>query len=324
MASDDIAFERVPGHPHVVKLVIKDSKDSQSIAQSLESSFDLCLENGDRHFLIDFSDVEYPTGTLIALLVEFTSKARRLQGDVKIINITTSARNNFATFSPISYLSLEADEAYALRDFQPIEAKTPVPAHTVNDVQPDRADDKAKTSVKRKVKPKLTSVDIVEDPLIAKLQSSVVGKGKTAKADVREKRHLRVKSEAKNLYSICDFVTGDAEKAGFSNKDVGKTKIAVYEACLNVIEHAYHSNPDNWIDVWVSYNKKQLKVEIKDYGHAFEGFSNKKYNVMTAMDGRQTGGFGLYIIRRSMDELEYHPDKINGNVLTMVKYIPAK
>jgi anti-sigma regulatory factor (Ser/Thr protein kinase) len=30
-----------------------------------------------------------------------------------------------------------------------------------------------------------------------------------------------------------------------SEKEIGKIKIAVYEACLNVIEHAYHSGRMN-------------------------------------------------------------------------------
>jgi anti-sigma regulatory factor (Ser/Thr protein kinase) len=42
---------------------------------------------------------------------------------------------------------------------------------------------------------------------------------------------------------------------------------------------------------------------------------------MSAMDHRQTGGFGLYIIRRSMNEIDYQADRVKGNRLTLTKYI---
>jgi anti-sigma regulatory factor (Ser/Thr protein kinase) len=43
------------------------------------------------------------------------------------------------------------------------------------------------------------------------------------------------------------------------------------------------------------------------------------YDVHEVMDKRRSGGFGLHIIRRSMDSVEYHPDALEGNRLVMVK-----
>ena len=45
------------------------------------------------------------------------------------------------------------------------------------------------------------------------------------------------------------------------------------------------------------------------------------YDVQEVMDKRRSGGFGLHIIRRSMDNVEYHPDLVNGNRLIMVKHL---
>ena len=78
----------------------------------------------------------------------------------------------------------------------------------------------------------------------------------------------------------------------------------------------------NWIDVWIEYNEEMFKIILQDYGTGFEGFSEKQYDVMSAMDGRQTGGFGLYIISRSMNEIDYRPDPKRGNRLTLIKYLP--
>jgi len=304
MSIGHFPIERVDGADHVVRITLQHNQDGQILCDMLHNSFEICLSNEDYQIILDMEQIQYPPSSLIVLLVEMTSRVRRLAGDIKFINLHHSARNNLATFSPISYLSLEGDEAYALEQFRksapkkkrPVEAD-PIPA-----------------------------ADIVEDPIIEKIQSSFeeITQTQLDAAPVEEgpsdhRHHLRVKSETKNLYSICDFVVDVAAQAGFDAKQLGKTKIAVYEACLNVIEHAYHSNPDNWIDVFVEYDDTEFTIEVKDYGIGFTGFKDKNYDVMSAMDGRQTGGFGLYIIKRSMDELYYHPDKQNGNSLKMVK-----
>jgi serine/threonine-protein kinase RsbW len=308
-----VIIENIKGYDNVVRLRLGPSKNVQNVLTSLQECFDDCFQRGQKRFVVDLTGIEYPAASLIALLVETTSRARRMQGDVKIINLTTSARNNFATFSPISYLSLEADEQYALRDFEFTGTKSNGPNNKpeieVTRVPLDQSG--------------FNTVDIVENPLIENFSEPVPKKEKDPLAVKRvESKDLRVASETKNLYTICDFVTESAAKAGFSPKDVGKIKIAVYEACLNIIEHAYHSNPNNWIDVRVAFDHSRLLIDIKDYGFGFEGFSNKQYDVVEAMDDRKTGGFGMYIIRRSMDELEYVPDEQHGNLLRMIKYIP--
>ena len=68
-------------------------------------------------------------------------------------------------------------------------------------------------------------------------------------------------------------------------------------------------------------DSQKITIEIQDYGYSFEGINKKRYDVQSAMNKAQTGGFGLYIIRRSMDEIEYHPDEEQGNRLIMIKYL---
>lgn len=135
---------------------------------------------------------------------------------------------------------------------------------------------------------------------------------------------LRVKSKNESLYKICDFVTKLALKAGIEEREVGKIKVTVYEACLNVIEHSYHSDPDEWIVVTVQIKKPELIITIQDWGESFKFDDKKIYDVEQAMHERKTGGFGLYIIRRSMDDVSYKTDPINGNRLILTKIIRTR
>ncbi len=360
MDSKKIAYEPIAGFDNVVRIPLEGVDDTRIVFQVLQDSFEVCFRDSKTRIVVDLQNVQFPTASLIALLVEATSRARRLNGDVKIINLSNSAKSNLVTFSPTSYLSLETEEKFALEDFQ--EAFLPhdeilentqdeiddAPQQEISgspqgethasipDETPQQVEDKA-SPTEEQTSP---TVDIVEDPFIEQLESTIQNVQAQPESNIREteqeevaetsdppetyedkRHHLRVKSTAKNLYAICEFVTDYAEKAGFDEKEVGKTKIAVYEASLNVVEHSYHSNPENWIDVWVEVDAQKITIEIQDYGYSFEGISKQRYDVQSAMNNAQTGGFGLYIIRRSMDEIEYHPDEEQGNRLIMIKYL---
>lgn len=289
MTPEIIKIEPMPGSEDVVRIFLSEVDDIKPMLKVLQNTFDKFFNNGVSKIILDFKNIHFPTSSLIALLIEGTSRARRLNGDIKLINVSHTAKNNLATFTPLSYLTVEANEKYALEGFQ-----------TSSMNSGDRV---------------IPSQDIAEVPIIEKFQESF--------KEIKNEKgyHLRVKSMPSYLYNICDFVTGYAEKAGMHEREIGKTKIAVYEACLNVIEHAYHSNPDNWIDVWVEYDNQKFIIIIQDYGMSFEFKNQKGYDVEAAVEGRQTGGFGLYIIRRSMDEVDYQSDHIHGNRLKMVKYL---
>ncbi len=375
MDSKKIAYEPIAGFDNVVRILLEDIDDTHIVFQVLQDSFEICFRDGKTRIVVDLQNVQFPTASLIALFVEATSRARRLNGDVKMINLSKSAKNNLATFSPTSDLSLETEEKFALEDFQETfvpqdeilestrdeiidaphqEINGPVPEEThasIPDETPEQVEDKT-TPIEDQTSP---TVDIVEDPYMEQLEGTFQNVKAQTELNIKEteqeevpeppvapeprkipevaetpdpqetyedkRHHLRVKSIPKNLYSICDFVMDYAEKVGFDKKEVGKIKIAVYEASLNVVEHSYHSNPENWIDVWVEVDAQKITIEIQDYGYSFEGISKKRYDVQSAMNNAQTGGFGLYIIRRSMDEIEYHPDEEQGNRLIMRKYL---
>lgn len=280
-----------------VKITILNNQDVRSLIASLQNAFDECFQNGVSNIILDFKNVQYPSTSFIALLIEATSRARRLDGDLKLINVRDTAKNNFSTFTPLSYLNIEKNHVFQINE--------------TNNLKKEN-----------KRTEKIVIDDIAETPILNKFKKQIEEKeAQIISKPAFKGHHKRVPSRPEHLYDLCDFVTEYAAQSGMSEKDIGKTKIAVYEACLNVIEHAYHSRPDHWIDVWVNFEKNRFEIVIVDYGTGFKFIPQKQYDVKAAMEGRQTGGFGLYIIRRSMDEVDYRVDPVHGNRLTMVKYI---
>jgi anti-sigma regulatory factor (Ser/Thr protein kinase) len=262
-------------------------------------AFERLLAEGRRNFIFDLQNIPYPPTSFIAFLVAATLRARNARGDVKLVNVADSARNNLVTFSPLTYLSLEEKESEAEQ-------------HLLMDT--DGKDEEAGAFYEA------NDHERAGEPLFEPTEISRFGNiGIREEAGDVQSHHLRVESIASNLYRLCDFVTDHARLAGMEEKDVGKIKIAVYEACLNVIEHAYHSNPNYWIELTVNYTPDQFAIVIQDRGIPFEMPKFEVYDVEEAMQKRRTGGFGLHIIRRATDEVDYKSDPVNGNRLTMIK-----
>ena len=103
---------------------------------------------------------------------------------------------------------------------------------------------------------------------------------------------------------------------------MSRIKISVYEAAHNVIEHAYEFNTNKYIELQVKYGRQKFTIKLMDKGKSFDYDPNKDYDAVEAAEERRTGGFGLHIIRRSMDDVQYESNPVWGNRLTMIKEIP--
>ncbi len=132
---------------------------------------------------------------------------------------------------------------------------------------------------------------------------------------------IKVPSKVKDIYKVSNFVLNIAKRMGFDRAEQSKIKIAVYEGCLNAIEHAYHSDPDNSVTVDVDYSSNTLVISIVDFGEGFKQVDRGEFDVLKAAMERSRGGMGLHIIDRSMDKVQYKTDSLKGNRLIMTKFL---
>lgn len=268
----------------------------------LEDKFNNCFRENNFNIVVNLEKIKIIPTRFIVTLIKATSQARRLGGDVKLINLNPTIRSNLVTFSPRTFLTIETSEKYALQDFG--ETFDPRGEFDIS----ENVNVLASMTEEKETEGKSDENERSNEANISRLVASAQEK-------------IRVQSKVDNLYEICDFVIDKAKKTGFDLRERGKIKVTVYEACLNVIEHAYFSNHDHWIDVYVGNEEKKFIIIIQDWGESFEFDPSRQYDVEQAVKDRRTGGFGLHIIRRSVDEIYYFSDANEGNRLILVKYI---
>jgi len=148
----------------------------------------------------------------------------------------------------------------------------------------------------------------------------VENKRKARHSDLKVDR-IEISYDEDEVYKACNFVTSRAAEMGFGENEVSRIKIAVYEACLNAIQHTRKMNPGDKVIVEVELMARTLLINVYDRGIGFDPADTREYDVTEAASHRKTGGMGLHIIRRAMDEVDYIEDYLHGNKLVMVKHL---
>ena len=243
---------------------IGEGVDPNAVVTEVQACFDNLFAQSLTRIIFDLSGIRFPNSSFIAMTVRCTIEARRQGGDVIVVNMGGTARQHFAMFSPLTFLSVDPlDEA---------------------------AENKPRTSAEPKFE-----------------------EGKPSR--------IQVEASVGDIGRAVDFVVALAGSAGFDKLETSKLKIAVYEACMNIIEHGYKFEPLKSIDVEVEREEDLFAVTIRDKGKSFDAYEEKKYDVRSAIEEKRDGGFGLYIIRRSVDRIEYESDPVKGNTLRLIKRI---
>ena len=95
-------------------------------------------------------------------------------------------------------------------------------------------------------------------------------------------------------------------------------KLAVEEACTNIIQHGYAGMNPGSIILALEISPRQVDITLTDFGHPFEPSERAAPSPEDLLTGEATGGFGLFFIYQSMDEVDYETSEA-GNSLYFVK-----
>lgn len=130
---------------------------------------------------------------------------------------------------------------------------------------------------------------------------------------------LSIASSTRYLEDVRRFVEHHAYEAQFSDRTVSELKIAVDEACANVIKHAYGGSATGTIDVDVIVKPDRFTVRIRDEGVSFDERAYQEPDIFEFARRKKTGGFGVSIMKKLMDRVEYRT-RGNSNECCLIKY----
>ena len=127
-------------------------------------------------------------------------------------------------------------------------------------------------------------------------------------------------AELESLQYFRNFIVECCAEYHINDDTVIDIKLAVDEACTNIITHGYQGMDPGSVILSLRIEPARILVQITDFGHAFEPVETPKPDVEAALEDRELGGLGLFLIYQTMDNIDYQASQ-DGNTLTFTKFL---
>jgi len=132
---------------------------------------------------------------------------------------------------------------------------------------------------------------------------------------------IRMEAKIENLPTLMEFVEKACDVSIINKKVTFAFKLAVDEACTNIIIHGYKNLKPGLIDLTFQTKQNEAVLSIHDDGHSFDPKQSVDVASNVDLEDRQVGGLGLVLIKKMIDDILYKSDPEKGNELILSKKI---
>ncbi len=134
-------------------------------------------------------------------------------------------------------------------------------------------------------------------------------------------KELTMNATVENITRVTAFVDEELEALGCPMKAQMQIDIAIDELFGNIAHYAY--NPEvgpATVRVEVVEDPLSVVVSFIDKGVPYDPLSREDPDVELSLEERRIGGLGIYMVKKSMDEISYEY-KDGQNILRIRKKI---
>ena len=132
-------------------------------------------------------------------------------------------------------------------------------------------------------------------------------------------KELTIEAKVENLEAVTEFVNAELEAYDCPIKAQMQIDIAIDELFSNISYYAYR--PDvGYATVRVEVVEDPLSVIISfiDQGVPYDPLAKEDPDITLSAEDRDIGGLGIYMVKKSMDEIVYEY-KDGKNILSIKK-----
>jgi serine/threonine-protein kinase RsbW len=134
--------------------------------------------------------------------------------------------------------------------------------------------------------------------------------------DIRIQDQLVIDSNIESIADARHWAAQHAAAGGFDQNAIFSIELAVGEAIANIVRHAYNNQPGFKIHLSLTIDNEKFNLRITDFGRKFDPVDLPSPN----LDTPREGGYGIYLMKKVMDEVTYDTSPPQGTQLELVKY----
>lgn len=121
------------------------------------------------------------------------------------------------------------------------------------------------------------------------------------KSPTSAKLSLEIPTEPQGILLARHVLELFLKQAGVSEEDSDAMKIAVGEACSNVVKYGYSRTGINTLNLSLLLDEETLTVEVKDHGKGFDLNNVSEPSI----ENLPENGMGIFLMKRVMDQVVF-------------------
>ena len=132
-------------------------------------------------------------------------------------------------------------------------------------------------------------------------------------------KELTIAATVENIGTVTDFVNEQLEALDCPMKAQMQIDIAIDELFGNIAHYAYHPEVGNaTVRVEVTEEPLAVIVTFIDKGMPYDPLRAAEPDITLSAEERNLGGLGIYMVKKSMDEITYEY-KDGKNIMSIKK-----
>ena len=134
-------------------------------------------------------------------------------------------------------------------------------------------------------------------------------------------KRLDIEANVDKLNDVLEVLEEQLDENNCSPKAQVQLDVAVEEIFVNIAHYAYSNKEDGRAIIDIEFPKDDyVSITFYDNGVPYDPLAKEDPDITLSADDRPIGGLGIYMVKKSMDEVAYRHE--NGqNIFTIGKKI---
>ena len=126
-------------------------------------------------------------------------------------------------------------------------------------------------------------------------------------------------AKIEDIPAVTEFVEAELEKLDFPMKSTMQISVAIDEIMSNIVRYAYQGeNGPATVKIITKEDPNRVYIRFEDEGVPYNPLTNQDPDVTLSAEARKIGGLGIYIVKKTMDNVRYKYED-GKNILTLTK-----
>lgn len=132
-------------------------------------------------------------------------------------------------------------------------------------------------------------------------------------------KEVTLKSALENVEVLTNIIDSELESVACPSKTMMQIDVAIDEIFSNIVNYGYDcENEEIEIKYDINVQSKTVSITFIDSGKEYNPLAKEDPNIKAEIEDRKIGGLGIFIVKKTMDDLIYKYEN-NKNYLTIIK-----